>query len=449
MVKLTTVYTCSNCGYESAKWNGKCPECGNWNTFEEQVIEAKSKSGAPVITLSNSKTPQKVGDVKSRSLERISTNIEEFDRVLGGIGKYIGIVPGSVVLLSGDPGVGKSTIMLQIALQIAKGEKKVLYVSGEESESQVKIRAERIVSEKDLKVSTLSIFSSTDIDQIISVSDTSKIDLLIVDSIQTMSSNDATGFPGSLPQIRYATMKLVNFAKKNHIPVFLIGHVTKDGVVAGPMLLSHMVDCVLYLEGDTMTGTRIIRSFKNRFGDTSEVGIFLMEEKGLIQIANTQEFFLSQNEKKVPGSCITVVMEGSRPLLVEIQALAVPSQLAFPRRVSAGIPDKRLELLLAVLQKHGRINVDKYDIFVNVVGGLKVSETASDLAVCLAIASSIKNNSLKSTVAVSEVGLLGELKSVVNLEKRIKEAEKFGFKKVLTIKNAPYLWNALKMIADN
>lgn len=441
-----SVFICKNCAYESRKWLGLCPECGNWSTFEEQMLPDKKNGTSPVVSISNSIKPQNIFDVKSRSLERISSQIAEFDRVLGGVGMTFGIVPGSVVLLSGDPGVGKSTIMLQIALNIGKAGKKILYVSGEESESQVRIRAERIVSEKSLSISNLFILSSTDIDQIVVTAKEANIDLLIIDSIQTMASNEATGFPGSLPQIRHATMRLVNFAKTNNIPVFLIGHVTKEGVVAGPMLLSHMVDCVLYLEGEAMTGTRIVRSYKNRFGDTSEVGIFLMEEKGLVEIANTQDFFLGANSQKVPGSCITVVMEGSRPLLVEIQALVVPSQLAFPRRVSAGIAEKRLELLLAVIQKHAKIPVDKYDIFVNVVGGLRVSETASDLAVCLAIASSFKNIPLQNTVAVSEVGLLGEVKSVVNLDKRIKEAKKFGFKNVVSVKTAPFLQQALKGI---
>jgi DNA repair protein RadA/Sms len=324
--------------------------------------------------------------------------------------------------------------------------RQVLYVSGEESESQIKIRAERIASEKSLLNQDLFILSSTDIDQAVATAESKKIDLLIIDSIQTVASNDATGFPGSLPQLRYSTMKLVNFAKSSQIPVFFIGHVTKEGTIAGPQLLAHMVDCVLYLEGESLTGTRILRALKNRFGDTSEVGIFIMEEKGLSEIANVKDFFLGTNEKAVPGSCITVVMEGSRPLLVEVQALTVPSQLAFPRRVAQGIPDRRLELLLAVLQRHGTISTDKYDVFVNVVGGLKISETASDLAICLAIASSIKGFTLHSTVAIAEVGLLGETKGVLNLEKREKEAVKFGYKNIVTFKSAPFLKKALNLV---
>ena len=444
------IFVCNNCGNESSKWLGLCPDCQSWNTFVEMVLPEKPKGGIP--SRANQVSPQnvqKIGQIKSTQLSRITTTISEFDRVLGGKEKFQGIVPGEVILLSGDPGIGKSTIMLQIALKIAESGKKVLYVSGEESESQIKIRAERIASEKSLLKQDLFILSSTDIDQAVATAESKKIDLLIIDSIQTVASNDATGFPGSLPQLRYSTMKLVNFAKSSQIPVFFIGHVTKEGTIAGPQLLAHMVDCVLYLEGESLTGTRILRALKNRFGDTSEVGIFIMEEKGLSEIANVRDFFLGTNEKAVPGSCITVVMEGSRPLLVEVQALTVPSQLAFPRRVAQGIPDRRLELLLAVLQRHGTISTDKYDVFVNVVGGLKISETASDLAICLAIASSIKGFTLHSTVAIAEVGLLGETKGVLNLEKREKEAVKFGYKNIVTFKSAPFLKKALNLVNSN
>ena len=441
------IIVCNNCGNESSKWLGLCPECQNWNTFVEMTIPDSKDS---VKTRSNPvaiKNIQKLGEVKSSSLSRISTTIDEFDRVLGGPTDKQGIVPGEVILLSGDPGIGKSTIMLQIALKIAQSGKKVLYVSGEESESQIKIRAERIASEKTLSKQDIYVFSSTDIDQAVAVAEDKKVDLLIIDSIQTVASNEANGFPGSLPQLRYSTLRLVNFAKSTHIPVFFIGHVTKEGTIAGPQLLAHMVDCVLYLEGEERTGTRILRSLKNRFGDTSEVGIFIMEEKGLSEITDVNDFFLGKTDKAVPGSCVTVVMEGSRPLLVEVQALTVPTRLAFPRRVALGIQDRRLELLLAVLQRHGTINTDKYDVFVNVVGGLKITETASDLAICLAIASSIRAITLPQTVAIAEVGLLGETKPVLNLDKREKEAAKFGYKKIVTYKEAPFLKQALNLTA--
>ena len=440
------IFVCNNCGNESSKWLGLCPECQNWNTFVEMAIPDTSKSAVQTRPAATTlKSIQKIGDIKSTSLSRVSTTIEEFDRVLGGPLSKQGIVPGEVILLSGDPGIGKSTIMLQIALRIADSGKRVLYVSGEESESQIKIRAERIASEKMLSKQDIYVLSSTDIDQAVAAAEEKKVDLLIIDSIQTVASNEATGFPGSLPQLRYSTLKLVNFAKSTHIPVFFIGHVTKEGTIAGPQLLAHMVDCVLYLEGEEKTGTRILRSLKNRFGDTSEVGIFIMEEKGLAEITDVKNFFLGKNEKAVPGSCVTVVMEGSRPLLVEVQALTVPTRLAFPRRVALGIQDRRLELLLAVLQRHGTINTDKYDVFVNVVGGLKITETASDLAICLAIASSIKSITLPQTVAIAEVGLLGETKPVLNLDKRVKEAEKFGYKKIVTYKEAPFLKQALNL----
>lgn len=442
------IFVCNNCGFESSKWLGLCPECQNWNTFVEMVVPDRPKKGIPQPTSPQTTEPiKKIGQIKSSQLERISTTISEFDRVLGGKEGYQGIVPGEVVLLSGDPGIGKSTIMLQIAIQIAKNKKKVLYVSGEESESQIKIRAERVANEKVLSQQELYLLSSTDIDHAVAVAESQKVDLLIIDSIQTVASNDVTGFPGSLPQLRYSTLKLVNFAKSTHIPVFFIGHVTKEGTIAGPQLLAHMVDCVLYLEGESLTGTRILRSLKNRFGDTSEVGIFIMEEKGLVEIADVKDYFLGASDKNVPGSCIAAIMEGSRPLLVEVQALTVPSNLAFPRRVAQGISDRRLELLLAVLNRHGTISTDKYDVFVNVVGGLKITETASDLAICLAIASSIKKITLSRIVAIAEVGLLGETKGVISLEKRIKEAKKFGYKNVITFQEAPYLKDALQLMS--
>ena len=435
------IFVCNNCGNESSKWLGLCPMCQNWNTFQEMTIPDE-KTATKTRAAESVKDLKTIGQIKSTALSRITTTIAEFDRVLGG-GEKQGIVPGEIILLSGDPGIGKSTIMLQIAINIASSGKKVLYVSGEESESQIKMRAERIADEKALIKYDLYVLSSTDIDQAVATATDKKVDLLIIDSIQTVASNDANGFPGSLPQLRYSTLKLVNFAKRTHIPVFFIGHVTKEGTIAGPQMLAHMVDCVLYLEGESLTGTRILRSLKNRFGDTSEVGIFIMEEKGLSEITNVKDFFLGTQDQQVPGSCVTVVMEGSRPLLVEIQALAVSSNLPFPRRVAQGVPEKRVELLLAVLKRHGTINVDKYDIFVNVVGGLKIAETASDLAICLAIASSIKGNTLKSVVGISEVGLLGETKVVLNLDKRIKEAKKFGYKNIITVQNATSLKKAL------
>jgi DNA repair protein RadA/Sms len=440
-----TKFVCDNCGYESGKWYGRCPECGTWNSFQEIKLESKKGQFSQIRTSTYAK-PQKIDDIKSVSLNRTSTGFSEFDRVLGGSAEHMGIVPGSVTLVSGDPGVGKSTLLLQLALAISGNGKTVLYVTGEESESQVKMRADRIDNVKKNKSNELFIYSTTDIDAALEICESQKPDLVIIDSIQTVSSTELPGFPGSIPQVRYTTSRLVAIAKREQIPVFLIGHVTKEGMVAGPMLLSHMVDTVLYLEGERLTGTRILRSLKNRFGDTSEVGIFIMEEKGMIELKDGSSFFMDSNDQKVPGACMTVVMEGSRPLLVEVQALCVPTSLTFARRVATGIPEKRLELLLAVLQKHVKIPVDKMDIFVNVVGGLKVNEPAVDLSVCLAIVSSFKSKALPSTVAIGEVGLLGEVKSVVNLDKRIKESQKLGFAKTVTVKDARFLFDVVSKV---
>lgn len=465
MAKSTSVFVCSSCGNESGKWFGKCPECGEWNTFQEFSIPGNQKSKTKN---QNSEIELKsLGKISIDPIQRISTGIKEFDRVLGGSTEQNnqGIVPGSVVLISGDPGIGKSTLMLQLALNLSKSKDtdkesriknqesgknnkrslNVLYVSGEESEPQISHRAQRIASTKVLSDSTIKVISSTNIDQVFHAVSREKIDLIILDSIQTIGSDEVAGFPGNLPQIRYVGMKVSHFAKKNNIPIFMVGHVTKEGVVAGPQLLSHMVDVVLYLEGESLTGTRIIRSFKNRYGDTSEVGIFVMDEKGLSEITEVENFFID-TKKSAVGSCITVVQEGSRPILVEIQALAIKSNLSFPRRVATGISEKRLEMLLAVLQKHGRLNTYEYDIFVNVVGGLKIAETASDLAVIASIASSIKGKPMLKTVAIGEVGLLGEVKSVLQLEKRIKEGIKFGFKNIYSVKNISNILELVKII---
>lgn len=433
-----SVYVCNSCGYESGKWYGRCPECDSWNSFQEVVVQAK-KGKARVSSSLALPELQKIGTIQSVSESRTSTGFAEFDRVLGGKDTNTGIVPGSVMLLSGDPGVGKSTILLQLALKLSQAGKKVLYVTGEESESQVKMRAERIIESSKLSELPLFILSTTDIDLGLELAENTPPDLVIIDSIQTMVSGELTGFAGSIPQIRYATSRLVAFAKSKHIPVFMIGHVTKEGMVAGPMILSHMVDTVLYLEGEALTGTRILRSFKNRFGDTSEVGIFIMDEQGLKELSDAASFFVDKKDGQVAGSCVTVVMEGSRPILVEIQALVVPSTFAYPRRIANGIAEKRLELLLAVIQKHVRLPIERMDVFVNVVGGLKVQEPAVDLAVCLAIMSSFESKPLSSTVAIAEVGLLGELKHVVNLDKRIREAKKLGFENVVSAKQVKYL----------
>lgn len=435
-----TKFVCTNCGYESGKWYGRCPDCSSWNTLQEVIVQKISKS-TNLIDFGTSAEPLKISEIKTSNFKRISTGFSEFDRVLGGSDSSSGIIPGSVILLSGDPGVGKSTLILEVAMNIARGQVSVLYITGEESENQIKLRAERISKNKE--VENLFIFSTGDIDLAIASCEKINPDIVIVDSIQTMSSQNFPGFAGSLPQLRHATSRLVSYAKKNGIPIFIIGHVTKEGVVAGPMLLSHMVDCVLFFEGENLTGTRILRAFKNRFGDTSEVGIFNMEENGFSQV-DTSKFFMDRGNLKVPGSCLTVLMEGARPIIVEIQGLVVPSNLSFPRRVSNGFSEKRLELLLAVITKHLKLPFERMDVFLNVVGGLRITETAADLAVCLASISSFKNKPLGSIIAVGEVGLLGEIKDVLNLKLRLKEAKKLGFKNIINNENHKFLTEVIK-----
>lgn len=424
----STAFVCSNCGYDSTKWYGKCPECGEWNTMREfatSVGSVKVKTGRGNTQTQTTK-PTKVSEVKLSSVVRVSTGFSEFDRVLGQEEKS-GIVPGSVILLSGDPGIGKSTILLQTALNLAFEGKRILYVTGEESEAQVTMRAGRLVKAKKLEDAHLFILATSDIDAALTHAQQDKYDLVVIDSIQTMEGRELPGYAGSIPQVRHATSQLVAFAKGSNTPVMIIGHVTKEGMVAGPQTLAHMVDTVLYLEGEKMTGVRILRAFKNRFGDTSEVGIFSMQEYGLSEVTDLSELFLG-GVPSSPGSCVAVVMEGSRPILVEIQALTINSNLPYPRRVASGISEKRLELLLAILQKHGRLPLDKFDVFVNVVGGFKITETAADLAVCMAIMSSYKAKPLAKIAAIGEVGLLGEVKKVTQIKKREQEAAKFKFK---------------------
>lgn len=468
-----TRFVCNVCGYESGKWYGRCPSCSNWNSFEELRIQTSKKGFAQNSLNIKELKLEKASQIKTTSQIRISTGFEEFDRVLGG-----GIVSGSVILLSGDPGIGKSTLLLQLALnisgkiilnneknnknkkdnrhadlpsdgisashenktdgilkQVQNDKRKVFYITGEESSSQVRLRAERLIASNELEKCELFIVSDTDIDNVMALLKQHKPSLVIIDSVQTLQSQNYPGFPGSIPQIRNVCSQVISFAKTENIPVFLIGHITKEGIAAGPMLLSHMVDAVLYLEGEKLSGTRILRAFKNRFGNSDEVGIFIMEERGLVEIKDAANFFIDKRTDAVSGSCVAVVMEGSRPLLVEVQALSVPSSLSFSRRVATGIQEKRLELLLAVIQKHAKIPIDKLDVFVNVVGGLKVLETSIDLAACIAIISSYKNLPVPPTVAISEVGLLGELRPVMNLDKRISEARKFGFKNIITSKD--------------
>ncbi len=381
----------------------------------------------------------RLGEIKESLLQRIPTQIEEFDRVLGG-----GIVPGSVILLAGDPGIGKSTLLLQTASNVAKKEAPVFYVSGEESPEQIKIRARRL----GLKNENILFLNETNVEEIINhISQESKAGLIIVDSIQTMWTEDFEGTAGSIGQVRETAARLTHFAKKNSLPLFLVGHVTKEGAVAGPMVLSHLVDAVLFFEGERYQALRILRGVKNRFGPADEMGNFSMEDTGLMPVANPSLFFLGERKEGLPGSVITCLLEGSRPLLIEVQALVVATQLPVPRRVAAGIDWNRLSLLVAVLSRRAGLPLSNFDIFINIVGGLKVSEPAADLAICLAIASAWMDKAIDSKVcALGEVGLLGEIRMVSQLDKRVKEAKRLGFTKVITPKEASSLREVIKRL---
>ncbi len=432
--KITTNFVCQECGYDTTSWLGKCPECGMWNTLKEfhttKNKEQRTKNSG--VSLESAK-PQKLSEIVYKQTSRIQTNFTELNTVLGG-----GIVHGSVTLVAGDPGVGKSTLLLQLALSLSR-DNKVLYVSGEESVDQVKMRATRIQS-SELRIKNqgkndnLFLLAQTDTEEIIAQIEESKPDLVIIDSIQTIESENVSGLAGSVGQVRYSALQFVRCAKQNNIPIILVGHVTKEGMVAGPMVLSHMVDTVLFLEGEKFSKTRILRSLKNRFGPVDEVGIFLMEDTGMKEAANPEQLFLNDKRVNSPGSVLVVTLEGSRAFLVELQALVVFSKLPMPRRVVSGIDPRRVELLLAVLQKHVKLPVETMDVFVNVAGGLKLNDPGIDLGICLAVYSSLKNISLTKTVGIAEVGLLGELRTVAGSDKRSREAQKLGYKNVITAK---------------
>ena len=439
-MKLQISFVCQECGYDSPQWLGKCPECGLWNTFKE-IKTSSSISSQSIRGLGLQKEdlkPKKLSEVKFEVKNRIETGFSEMDGVLGG-----GIVKGSVILLAGDPGIGKSTILLQMAMK-TKGVS--LYISGEESEQQIKMRAKRLIhSDKD----NLLLISLSNSDAALEVIEKTKPTLVIIDSIQTMESENLSGLSGSVGQVRYATAEFVKVAKRLNIPIIIVGHVTKEGMVAGPMILSHMVDTVLFLEGEKFTRFRILRSLKNRFGPIDEVGVFLMEAEGLSEVKHPEQTFLETKKKDTPGSVLVVTLEGTRAFLVEIQALTVFSKLPMPRRVSSGIDGRRLELLLAVLQKHVRVPVDTMDVYVNVAGGLRLSDPAADLGICLSVFSSFKNIALGKSVAIAEVGLLGELRQVSDFEKRSKEARKLGFKNVIGADKYKSLNEAIALLSKS
>lgn len=435
-MKLRTVYTCQQCGYESPRWMGKCPQCESWNSFVENVQEAPSKSrGKRSSPSSPPPAASTLKDVKHIEADRLKSGLSEFDRVMGG-----GIVHGSVTLLAGDPGIGKSTLLLTILGKIGG-----FYVSAEESAEQVKLRAQRTGISGD----NITILPTTSVDHILAALDTWRNEngngIVIIDSIQTIATDELEGMPGSVGQIRRSGELLTQYAKRMGIPLMIVGHVTKQGTIAGPKVLEHMVDTVLYLEGERFINARILRTLKNRFGAVEEVGIFEMRDKGLIQIDNPSDLFLGERKQNVPGSIITALMEGTRPILVEIQALVVPSQLAIPRRVASGVDINRLQLLIAVLQKHARLPLGGSDIFVNVSGGLKVSEPAADLAIALAIASSFHNKGIgEGTVAFGEVGLLGEVRRISGQDRRVKEAKRLGYANIITTETAGTIGESLK-----
>jgi DNA repair protein RadA/Sms len=410
-------YVCSNCGYDSLRWVGKCPECDNWNTFVEEIIEAPKRSKSQY---EGKVALYKINDITAVEEDRIKTGINEFDRVLGG-----GLMPGSVVLLGGDPGIGKSTLAMQAASSIKD---KVLYVTGEESERQVKIRASRLK----VKSEDFYILPETDLNPVIAAINSLKPVLVIIDSIQTMYRSEFENSPGTVTQIRECTSLLMEEAKKKHYSVLIIGHVTKEGIIAGPKILEHIVDTVIQFEGETHHTYRILRSQKNRFGSTNEIGVFEMHEDGLTEVKNPSELFLSERDKGTSGSVVTASLEGTRPILIEVQALVTPSNYGNPQRVATGFDQRRLSILLAVLEKRGGYRLSANNVFLNMAGGVKIDEPAVDLAVCCSIASSLLDRtSDNSSVIIGEVGLGGEIRTVSQVEKRIQEAQRLGFKKII------------------
>jgi len=419
--KLRTTFFCQNCGANSAKWVGKCPSCGEWNTYVEEVVQKEKEevaawkpSGLPARNV-----PRRIQDIKGEKLDRYSSKDGELDRVLGG-----GIVHGSLVLIGGEPGIGKSTLMLQIAVQLS--EKKVLYVSGEESLQQIRMRADRI----GIKSDNCFLLSETSLGEIFNQIGGLEPDILVIDSIQTLHSSHLDAAPGSISQVRDCAAQLMRFAKESDTPVFLIGHITKEGSIAGPKVLEHMVDTVLQFEGDRHHIYRILRTTKNRFGSTSELGIYQMQEDGLREVANPSEILLSADNDN-PGVAIGSTIEGNRPLLIEVQALVSPATYGTPQRSTTGFDVKRLHMLLAVLEKRMGLRLGIQDVFLNITGGIRVDDPSLDLAVCAAVFSSYQDMAIPREICfIGEIGLGGELRSVNRLENRIKEAEKLGFKQV-------------------
>ncbi len=427
-MKTKTVYVCSECGARFPKWMGKCTTCNSWNTIEEEVIIEKPASGkvGVMATPSTTSGPKTISQIDTTEDARTTTGMGELDRVLGG-----GLVSGSLVLVGGDPGIGKSTLLLQICQKLGET-KKILYVSGEESQRQIKLRADRL----GINTPNLKIYSETNMSLVLDCLFRENPDILIVDSVQTMYNPEIPSTPGNISQIRDTAAVLMKVAKENSISVFLVGHVTKEGALAGPKILEHIVDCVLYFEGDRHQAFRVLRAVKNRFGSTNEIGVFEMGSMGLEEIPNPSLAMLSGRPIGVPGSCIICTMEGTRPVLAEVQALVSPTTFGNPRRMASGPDISRVLMLMAALEKRGGLKMSAFDTYINIVGGLRITEPAADLGVILAVASSMKAVPLDPyTVAIGEVGLTGEIRNVSFLEARIAECEKLGFKKCIIPKS--------------
>ncbi len=422
-MKQKTMFVCSECGYASGKWMGKCPECSSWNSFVEETVSAPSAGAPAVRPLPAGKAPVPLREIEQVRYRRVLTGIPELDRVLGG-----GVVPGSAVLVGGDPGIGKSTLLLQMCstLQLEGGA--ILYVTGEESKEQVGMRASRL----NVQNPGLFILAETDLDVILAAAAQLKPQTMIIDSIQTMNAADVQSGAGSVSQVRECAARLIRFAKQENTSLFLVGHVNKEGSIAGPKVLEHMVDAVLYFEGEKRLMYRVVRTVKNRFGPTSELGVFEMAQSGLVGVDNPSVLFLSGRPDEVSGVCVCCVMEGSRPLLAEIQALTTPTPFPAPRRMASGIDYNKLCLLIAVLEKRAGIILTNYDAYLNVAGGIKLDDPAADLAVALAVSSGLKDFVIDDdVVAIGEIGLAGEVRPVSDIERRIKEGARLGFRRFI------------------
>lgn len=433
MAKIKSVYICSECGYESPKWYGKCPGCENWNTMNEEIKETSKTTSSVKKHISTYSKPQTLKEISTNDEQRYDTGFKELNRVLGG-----GIVKGSLVLLGGDPGIGKSTILMQICKNLNK--LSILYVSGEESKRQLKLRADRLKVDNE----NLNIMTETDVEVVCEQIKSNKPDLVLIDSIQTMSIKELSSSAGSITQVRESTNLIMHTAKDFDIPVIVVGHVNKEGSIAGPKVLEHIVDTVLYFEGDKQMSCRILRAAKNRFGSTNEIGVFEMTDSGLCEVENPSKMMLSGRPKGVSGTCVTCSLEGTRPILTEIQGLSAQSSYGNPRRMSTGYDYNRVSMLLAVLEKRAGYYFNNMDAYVNVVGGLRIDEPAADLAICMALISSLKDTPIsEDAVAFGEIGLAGEIRSVPQAQQRVNESVRLGFTKIIL----PY-YNAKNIVCN-